>query len=227
MKLSDFKEITEEHINTCKFILGKDGDCWAMECRSCPFDDDNRVNKNEYCKFSGKPHVAVVEEFLKLIEEDKMEEFTKEDLKTGMVVRLRNDSMYLVMRGAFVGVGYDNKTLLFINSKKRIFGISYNDDLRFWETGDDPKDIIKVYMPEIVGISGLFGGTSDADLIWSRIEKSEDELKLEEMIKTIDKLGKEAEGLKESIRNKQEEAHKKGRTYTRHYRASDGLLIKS
>ena len=85
-------------------------------------------------------------------------EFTKADLRDGMVVEQRNGEMYLVLAGMVVRRG----------GRNHIGG--YDDDLK-WE-GYTGRDIVKVYRitPESLGCIEDVFIKSDLELIWERKE---------------------------------------------------------
>ena len=110
-------------------------------------------------------------------------EFTKADLKDGMVVEQRNGNMYLVLAGKAVRKGRCN----------RIDG--YTDDLK-WEgrTGYTGGDIVKVYRitPESLGCIEDVFIKSNLELIWER--KEPEKMTVEEMRKKLEELtGEEIE----------------------------------
>ena len=107
-------------------------------------------------------------------------EFTKADLRDGMVVEQRNGNMYLVLAGIVVRRG----------GRNRIDG--YTDDLK-WE-GCTGGDIVKVYRitPESLGrIEDVFI-KSNLELIWERKEPKK--MTVEEMKQKLEELtGEEIE----------------------------------
>lgn len=110
-------------------------------------------------------------------------EFTKADLKDGMVVEQRNGNMYLVLAGEAVRKDRCN----------RIDG--YTDDLK-WEgsTGYKGGDIVKVYRitPESLGCIEDVFIKSNLELIWERKEPKK--MTVEEMRKKLEELtGEEIE----------------------------------
>lgn len=101
-------------------------------------------------------------------------EFTKADLRDGMVVEQRNGSMYLVLAGKAVRKG----------GRNRIDG--YTDDLK-WE-GYTGRDIVKVYRitPESLRrIEDVFI-KSNLELIWERKEPKK--MTVEEMRQKLEEL---------------------------------------
>lgn len=107
-------------------------------------------------------------------------EFTKADLKDGMVVEQRDGSMYLVLAGKAVRKGRCN----------HIDG--YTDDLK-WE-GYTGGDIVKVYRitPESLGCIEDVFIKSNLELIWERTESKK--MTIEEMRQKLEELtGEEIE----------------------------------
>ena len=112
------------------------------------------------------------------------EEFTKADLKDGMVVEQRDGNMYLVLAGKAVRKGRCN----------HIDG--YTDDLK-WE-GYTGGDIVKVYRitPESLGCIEDVFIKSNLELIWERTESKK--MTVEEMRKKLEELtGEEIEVMQE------------------------------
>lgn len=107
-------------------------------------------------------------------------EFTKADLRDGMVVEQRNGNMYLVLAGKAVRKGRCN----------HIDG--YTDDLK-WE-GYTGGDIVKVYRitPESLGCIEDVFIKSNLELIWERTETKK--MTIEEMRQKLEELtGEEIE----------------------------------
>lgn len=107
-------------------------------------------------------------------------EFTKADLRDGMVVEQRDGNMYLVLAGMAVRKGRRN----------RIDG--YTDDLK-WE-GYTGGDIVKVYRitPESLGCIEDVFIKSNLELIWERKEPKK--MTIEEMRQKLEELtGEEIE----------------------------------
>lgn len=101
-------------------------------------------------------------------------EFTKSDLKDGMVVEQRDGNMYLVLAGKAVRKGRCN----------HIDG--YTDDLK-WE-GYTGGDIVKVYRitPESLGCIEEVFVKSNLELIWERKEPKK--MTVEEMRQKLEEL---------------------------------------
>ena len=96
---------------------------------------------------------------LTLITEENMKEFTKKDLKTGMIVELKNSTRYLVLGDILVGI--DNQLLLSY----------YNEDLTLKSNTDiKGPTICKVYKKYDGHWGGGFkeGLYTDIVLIWER-----------------------------------------------------------
>lgn len=111
-------------------------------------------------------------------------EFTKADLRDGMVVEQRDGNMYLVLAGMAVRKGRCN----------HIDG--YTDDLK-WE-GYTGGDIVKVYRitPESLGCIEDVFIKSNLELIWERTETKK--MTIEEMRKKLEELtGEEIEVVQE------------------------------
>lgn len=104
-------------------------------------------------------------------------EFTKADLRDGMVVEQRDGGMYLVLAGTAVGK----------NGRNRIGG--YDDDLK-WEsrTGYTGGDIVKVYRitPESLGCIEDVFIKSNLELIWERKEPKK--MTVKEMKQKLEEL---------------------------------------
>lgn len=108
------------------------------------------------------------------------EEFTKADLKDGMVVEQRDGDMYLVLAGMVVRKGRCN----------HIDG--YTDDLK-WE-GYTGGEIVKVYRitPESLGCIEDVFIKNNLELIWERTETKK--MTIEEMRQKLEELtGEEIE----------------------------------
>lgn len=119
------------------------------------------------------------------MESDYMDkEFTKADLKDGMVVEQRDGNMYLVLAGKAVRKGGCN----------HIDG--YTDDLK-WE-GYTGGDIVKVYRitPESLGCIEDVFIKNNLELIWERKEPKK--MTVEEMRQKLEELtGEEIEVMQE------------------------------
>lgn len=101
-------------------------------------------------------------------------EFTKSDLKDGMVVEQRDGGMYLVLAGTTVGKGEHNSI------------VGYTDDLKW--AGYKGGDIVKVYRitPKSLGCIEDVFIKSNLELIWERKESKK--MTVEEMRKKLEEL---------------------------------------
>ena len=107
-------------------------------------------------------------------------EFTKADLRDGMVVEQRDGNMYLVLAG------------MAVRKSKRNSIVGYTDDLK-WK-GYTGGDIVKVYRitPKSLGCIEDVFIKSDLELIWERKEPKK--MTVEEMRKKLEELtGEEIE----------------------------------
>ena len=107
-------------------------------------------------------------------------EFTKADLRDGMVVEQRDGGMYLVLAGTAVGKGEHNSI------------VGYTDDLKW--AGYKGGDIVKVYRitPGSLGCVEHVFIKCNLELIWERKEPKK--MTVEEMRKKLEELtGEEIE----------------------------------
>ena len=107
-------------------------------------------------------------------------EFTKADLKDGMVVEQRDGNMYLVLTG------------MAVRKSKRNSIVGYTDDLK-WK-GYTGGDIVKVYRitPKSLGCIEDVFIKNNLELIWERTEPKK--MTVEEMRKKLEELtGEEIE----------------------------------
>ena len=107
-------------------------------------------------------------------------EFTKADLKDGMVVEQRDGGMYIVLAGTTVGKGEYNSI------------VGYTDGLKW--AGYKGGDIVKVYRitPGSLGCIEDVFIKSNLELIWERTESKK--MTVEEMRKKLEELtGEEIE----------------------------------
>lgn len=107
-------------------------------------------------------------------------EFTKADLKDGMVVEQRDGGMYLVLAGTAVGKGEHNSI------------VGYTDGLKW--AGYKGGDIVKVYRitPGSLGCIEDVFIKNNLELIWERTETKK--MTVEEMRKKLEELtGEEIE----------------------------------
>lgn len=118
---------------------------------------------------------------VKLINTENMKEFTKNDLKTGMIVELNNGNRYLLVNDTLIGVtGQMNFS-------------HYNENLIY--NGDNTYNINKVYLHENHywgrGFNETLKSLCGATLLWER--PKEVELTMQEI---ADKFGIPVEQLK-------------------------------
>jgi hypothetical protein len=85
-------------------------------------------------------------------------EFTKADLKTGMVIKCRNGARCLVLRGEMETTYYGKQELVLINNESFSIGTNCNDKL---------EGIDSVYKPKITGLEWMLECDKE-DLIWQR-----------------------------------------------------------
>ena len=107
-------------------------------------------------------------------------EFTKADLKDGMVVEQRDGNMYLVLAG------------MAVRKSKRNSIVGYTDDLK-WK-GYTGGDIVKVYRitPKSLGCIEDVFIKNNLELIWERTEPKK--MTVEEMREKLEELtGEEIE----------------------------------
>lgn len=103
-------------------------------------------------------------------------DFTKADLKDGMVVEYRKGKRRLVFNGTFTGMdGYLELS-------------NYTDDLTYnYDSYEDPRsfDIVKVYELEFIGkIPDMFSN-HNLKLIWERPKEEYKEMTVEEIEKAL------------------------------------------
>ena len=119
---------------------------------------------------------------------EKRSEMKLDDLKTNMVVELRNGLRYLVLQDAvtfYCNGNYDGLYLLCIDEKLNWHGNNhgadtlFNDDMTYqaYVRDDRSGDIVKVYIPtHVYAIRGLFSNKHDIVdagwfCIWKRGQK--------------------------------------------------------
>lgn len=108
--------------------------------------------------------------FEKYPKQTNMKQFTKEDLQSGMVVKLRNGRKYLVVEDLLIGR----------DGFMRLY--KYNDDLTL-NTGTE-YDIVMVYKKTDSWGEGFVSGLHHGNIIWER-----EEIKEFTMQEIADKLG--------------------------------------
>lgn len=100
--------------------------------------------------------------------------FTKSDLKTGMVLKLHDGEIVMVLKDTNNGDIVSGQTWMPLSA--------FRDDLTYRHTCEADSDIVQVYQPgtnaEYLG-NGLCIGQSS--LIWQRTEKSPAQIKLEQL----------------------------------------------
>lgn len=98
---------------------------------------------------------------LTLITEENMKEFTKKDLKTGMIVELNSTARYLVLGDTLVGI--DNQLLLSYYNENLTLKCNNMDSIKRYT-------ICKVYKKYVSHWGGGFkeGLYNDVILIWER-----------------------------------------------------------
>lgn len=115
-------------------------------------------------------------------------EFTKDNLKTGMVVETRNGRRYLVLRGRLPTSSYGIQNLAFINGD----GFTCDIYLNSLKGINIDYDIVKVYQANVRGIHFIFDD-ENLTLLWERDDK------VDEIHKTIDTLTKQLEEAKKKL----------------------------
>lgn len=173
----------EEAIDFCKQMY-KHGMVWASGCSYLSYTRyEVYRDKTCYAGNGGYQSYDYSEKYkYKILEwSDYMDkEFTKADLRDGMVVEQRNGNMYLVLAGMAVRKGGCN----------HIGG--YDDDLK-WECYTR-GDIVKVYRitPESLGCIEDVFIKSNLELIWERTDRRK--MTVEEMKQKLEELtGEEIE----------------------------------
>jgi hypothetical protein len=147
------------------------GGSTPVECRGCP-QHYGYAKKPQYCDNIFDFDDEQIEVLCQACwdrkveekEEEKMKkEFTKADLKTGMVVELRRGNFMLVIKQGI--------RALFVNRDGHLADTLYNNDLS--NTKLNSFDVVRIYNPEdidkITCINGLY--EKHGNLIWERVEK--------------------------------------------------------
>lgn len=109
---------------------------------------------------------------------------TKNDLKDGMVVELRNGKKYVVLLGKIMNIS--NYTNIH----------QYDDKLEMKDM--TTFDIVKIFNSKGWSLNNI-SDNDNLSLIWKREEKSEAEIKLDSIEKQIEELQKSAKELREEI----------------------------
>jgi len=113
------------------------------------------------------------------------EDMKKSDLKDGMVVRQRDNSMALVLNGCFM-------------EKGSMMQIEEYDESLIEIEGDGDYDIMEVYTTSGNRLSELFK-EGNLTSIWKRQEKSPQELELEELEKQQREIADRMKQVRESM----------------------------
>lgn len=96
-----------------------------------------------------------------------MKKFTKDDLKTGMIIETKKRSKYLVLRGNLPFMHYDTQNMMFMNIDGFLVGDSYNSALEIIK-GQKEFDVIKIYEPPLSSMEEIFMNCNKGNLIWER-----------------------------------------------------------
>ena len=149
---------------------------------------------NECCKLDIEPRTYYNKPIKDSNDKEKdVKEFTKDDLKTGMTVKLRNGEEYLVIRDCVTDWDNDN-TKDFIVNKGRSASWNilehYNDNMKSIKGIFNPgRDIMEVYScAHAYSFTMLDNEDYRGKLLWSRKEEKRE--------LTMDEIGK-AFGLKD------------------------------
>lgn len=121
----------------------------------------------------------------------------KEDLKTGMLIKIRRGESYFVFTNA-VTKYTDDKPFAVRTDGCCWFDLeSYSEDLKHTYAGDE-WDIVQV---STVGHPrDLYESFDSRTVIWTREEKSESQKQLDSVMAKLAELQKEAEQLQETIK---------------------------
>ena len=189
----EFKNEENKIAVHCKTEIEAENFCRKMHehgMRWC--DDESFLKTTEYATheeetcYSGSGTIGsftyLIGKGYKILEwSDYMQkEFTKADLKDGMVVEQRDGDMYLVLAGMVVGKGEYNSI------------VGYTDGLKW--AGYKGGDIVKVYRitPGSLGCIEDVFIKSNLELIWERKESKK--MTVEEMRQKLEELtGEEIE----------------------------------
>lgn len=68
MKITDFKEMTEKHVEICKKIIEKEGFCYNITCSECPFFFENyfKFEDEQLCRRRSEILFKSANEFIEL-----------------------------------------------------------------------------------------------------------------------------------------------------------------
>ena len=93
---------------------------------------------------------------------------TKSDLRTGMIVELRNEERYMVLKEEKLETySHVNQLIMFVNQYGFMDGDGFNDDLKDNGYGYE-YNIVKIYKPCIRAFKYLFDDCDSSNLIWER-----------------------------------------------------------
>lgn len=164
--------------------LGATGDLWTSSDDLYSFSRHTKLSKSEFKKHIGMPE-----------EENKMSTFTKDDLKTGHLVVLRDGEEYVVFKG--VASAYScNDTIVNLNNHCWDFLEGYNDNLLNNHNFSE-LDIMEVYLQSHpIGFVREYE-KDKRQLLWKREEKSEKDLQIEKLQVTITQAQEQIDKLKE------------------------------
>lgn len=94
----------------------------------------------------------------------------KSELKTGMVLELRDGAFFMVLLGDIPTTHYGTQELMFVSHDGFIRGSNYTEDLTSQSFSD--LDVVKVYQPNVSNLNSLFGKDklNKECLVWERKE---------------------------------------------------------
>lgn len=126
--------------------------------------------------------IAIVHQWAKdhpIEVKEESKEMTKADLKTGMIVELRNGIKFTLFLNTlpFTDIFDDYVTDFFCNGSKREWSYleHYNDDLTFFDRKLSEYDIIKIYQPSHpYSMQDLTYDFENWTLLWQRPEPKEE-----------------------------------------------------
>ena len=153
-RLEEFKKMCKQY--TKEEFIGKrqESKCYQV---STDIICDNDGDCDKYCdKYCYECIADFCKKYNIKFKDDNL--FTKEDLKVGMIVELRNGKRYLVMEKDKLLSKYGNMSLA-----------SYNNDLEFSDDveKDEAWDIIKVFKSNANNLNTLFQD-DNLELLWER-----------------------------------------------------------
>lgn len=161
------------------------------------------VIKHVACDGLFLEHVIVEEHDVRILNHEyvileEYDEFTLDDLKPCMMVELRNGKLVLVSEstlGLCLVWGNDVQFLDFLNFKN---DMTYK--CKYHGKEFDKLDIIKVYGFSIFPHKSINISTENRELLWERIEKSETELKIEQLEEKQRQITSEIEELRKGLK---------------------------